>query len=312
MKVLGYSRYNLFGGSYGVPMSVAIIRLFPEKVRSATLVGGPGISASELLKMDVPNFARALNLLFGKCKNDPKCRELYPDLESDFYHVYQKLKRDPLTLKVDTAEFRSSLFTLNSQDYINVIYWLLARETRVRYLPRLIQAFKNKEMEVIKRIIEREFGGLGSEGSRMGISVLCYDAYTHRSKKEWETAAESFPAALKEITYFLRPCEYWSGQYAPANWQMPFKSKVPAFIITGELDPMNPPEAGESFLQWFENAQHVTIPGMAHIPPSAREEDCWTAMIRDFIRDPLEKVNKQCIAEIPDTKFIHALPKWAK
>lgn len=312
MTYLGYEEYNLLGGSYGVPMSAMIINLFPEKVRSASLVSGPYLNLKNIVRYDVPNFYNNLKRIFNLCSNDPKCSNNYPNLENDFYNVYESLKADPLVLTVDTSKFRSPTFTLNSQDYIRIMYYLQTKESRIKRFPRFIQAFRNQEMDVIKNLVEREFGGINSTGSRMGILVHCFDSYTENSFNEWRKEAEPYPQALSEIKYYLRPCEYWTDKAAPDDLRIPFKSNVPTLLISGELDPMNPPEASDSFIPWFQNAQHVMIPGMGHMFPTERENFCWTEMIQRFITHPLQKVDTSCVSAIPEFKFDLKLPNWAK
>lgn len=312
MTALGYDKYNLLGGSYGVPMSTMIINLFPDRVRSATLVSGPYLNLKDIVRYDVPNFYNNLERIFNLCSNDPECSKKYTNLKDDFYNVYERLKSNPLILTVDTSKFRSPTFTLNSQDYIRIMYSRQTNESRIRSFPRIIQAFRDQEMNVIKNLVEWEFGGLNSNASRMGILVHCFDSYTESSFDEWEKEAEPYPQALSEIKYFLQPCEYWTDAAAPESLRQPFKSDVPALLISGELDPMNPPEASESYIPWFENAQHIMTPGMGHMFPTERENFCWTEMIQRFIAHPLQKVDTSCVSAIPEFKFDLKLPKWAK
>ena len=312
MNALGYEKYNLLGGSYGVPMSTMIINLYPDRIRSATLVSGSYLNLKDIVRYDVPNFHNNLEHIFKMCSEDPECAEKNPNLKDDFYKVYESLKAEPLTMKVDTTEFWSNTFTLNSQDYIRIMYSRQTNESRIRNFPRVIEAFKNQEMNVIKNLVEREFGGLHSNASRMGILVHCYDSYSESSYDEWKQEAEPYPQALSEIKYYLQPCEYWTDETAPDSLRLPFKSNVPTLLISGELDPMNPPEASESYIPWFVNAQHVMTPGMGHMFPTERENYCWTQMIHDFIDYPLQAVDTSCVSAIQEFKFDLKLPKWAK
>ena len=312
MTTLGYEKYNLLGGSYGVPMSTVIINLYPDRVRSATLVSGSYLNLKDIDRYDVPNFHNNLENIFKMCSEDPECAGKYPNLKDDFYKVYESLKTEPLIIKVDTTEFRSNTFIINSQDYIRIMYSRQTNESRIRNFPRVIEAFKNREMNVIKNLVEWEFGGLNSTASRMGILVHCYDSYTESSYDEWKQEAEPYPQALSEIKYYLQPCEYWTDEAAPDSLRLPFKSNVPTLLISGELDPMNPPEASESYIPWFENAQHVMTPGMGHMSPTERENFCWTQMIQYFIDHPMQAVDTSCVSTIPEFKFDLKLPKWAK
>ena len=312
MTALGYKEFNLLGGSYGVPMSAMIINLFPKKVRSATLLSGTHINLKDVVRYDVPYFYNNLKSIFELCAEDPQCSKKYPTLEDDFYVVYERLKDQPLTFTVDSTKFRAPIFTLNSQDYIRTIYWQQTKETKIRYFPNVIQAFKDEDITVIRHMVERNLGGINYDDSRMGMLVHCFDSYTENSLNEWKKEADPYHPALSEIKYFLQPCEYWTDEAAPESLRQPFKSDVPALLISGELDPMNPPEASESYIPWFENAQHIMTPGMGHMFPTERENFCWTEMIQRFITHPLQKVDTSCVSAIPEFKFDLKLPKWAK
>jgi pimeloyl-ACP methyl ester carboxylesterase len=229
---LGYERWNLFGISYGTPLARAVMRLDPEATRSAILAIGPGPIATDLLRMDIPFFARALERVFRGCAAEPPCHEAFPDLKEEFYQIHASLKEEPMTVQVDSGQFRRDTFTVNSQDYILMIYRLLGSEAQVAHLPSVIRAFGERDPEVVRRLVERDYGGLSSSFSvGMANSVMCYDAHTPRSWNERREAAAPYPPALAEIKYFLLPCNDWSTQRATEDERTPFRSTIPTLVV---------------------------------------------------------------------------------
>jgi pimeloyl-ACP methyl ester carboxylesterase len=310
-EALGYERWNIMSGSYGVPFARAAMRADPDGIRSAVLAIGPGPDLTGLLRRDVPFFARALERVFQGCAAEPPCQEAFPDLEGDFYQTYEALRERPMTLSVDRQEFRSPTFTVNAQDYVRAVYWQLADAGDAAHVPGLVGAFRDRDVDVVRRVVEDAYGGLTSRSSRMGLSVMCYDAHTPASRREWEEAAAPFHPALAEIENFLLPCEDWSGERASVDERSLQTSEVPALIITGEFDPMNPPVTGEEHLRWLPNGHHVAIAGMAH-GPSGRSGPCWSALIRAFFEAPRQAPETTCVEELPEVRIVPEVPAWAK
>jgi pimeloyl-ACP methyl ester carboxylesterase len=308
-QALGYAQWNLMSASYGVPFARAAMRLDPEGIRSAVLAIGPGPVITELLKRDIPFFARTLERVFRGCAAEAACAEVFPDLEGDFYRAYASLLEEPLTVSVDPRAFHGPTFTVNAQDFVRMIYWELTSETSVAHLPALIGAFQDRNEEVVRHMVERGYGGLTSNSSRMRTSVICYDAHTPESRREWEEAAAPFPPALAAIEYFLLACEDWTEERASMEERGPHRSEIPALVITGEYDPMNPPVTGEEQLRWLPNGHHVVIPGMGHMP-TARSAACWGGVIEQFVGDPTNRPDDSCTKELPPVRMGPDLPGW--
>lgn len=311
-EALGYDRWNLLAASYGVPFARALMRLDPDGVRSAVLAIGPTQDLTRLQARDVPFFARALDRVFEGCAARASCRERYPDLRDEFYRTYEALDERPLTVPVSANDFRSSRFTVNSHDYVRTVYAQLWSESDVSHLPALIRAFGDRDTAIVREVVEREFGGVGSDFSwGMMYSVDCYDAHTPDSRTDFREAAAPFPSPLAEIEFFLRPCPYWSTARAPAEERAPLRSSIPALVLDGEFDPASPPAVGEKALQGLSEGHHVTIPGMSHMP-GPRSAECWASVIENFFERPDRRPDADCTEELPEVKILPELPPWAR
>jgi len=213
---------------------------------------------------------------------------------------------------VSADDFRSSRFAVNAHDYVRAVYAQLWSESDVPHVPALIRAFGNRDTAVVREVVEREFGGLGSDFSwGMMYSVDCYDAHTPDSWSDFREAAAPFPSPLSDIEFFLRPCPYWSDARASAEERAPLRGSVPTLVLDGEFDPASPPAVGEESLQRLSAGQHVTIPGMGHMP-GPRSEECWASVIQDFFERPERRPEADCTEELPEVKVLPELPPWAR
>jgi len=79
---LGYERIDLNAASYGTTLALRYIQDFPDRVRSAVLVGAAPADKMPPAHHAV-NAKRGLDLLFDACAADPDCARQYPDLRAE-------------------------------------------------------------------------------------------------------------------------------------------------------------------------------------------------------------------------------------
>lgn len=312
-QALGYSEWDLFGGSYGSWLARNILREDPQGTRSATIMAGPPPDPTQLLTRDIPFFHRAMEHVFVRCEADPLCASRYPRLEQTFYETHERFERDPWTVTVRPAEFRRHRFTINGQDFIRMMYSLLG-DSDFLHLPAVVAAFHDRDGDVARSVVERQYGGLSSTFSTgMMYSVLCYDSHTSQSRADWERAAASYPAPLSEIRYFLAPCEDLHHARASAEERELIRSAIPTLIITAERDAMGPAEIGEEIHRLLPNSFHVVLPGAAHNAAfSPAYQPCLKEIVIHFLEDPTAPPTTGCLDALPQPTISTALPEWAQ
>src|SRR5204863_7656899 len=95
---LGYERIHLLGTSYGTRAALVYMRLHPERVRTATLIG----VAPTYLRMPMYHAqaaARAMELLLQQCEQNAQCHEAFPKIRDDWTSVLSQLGREPARVK---------------------------------------------------------------------------------------------------------------------------------------------------------------------------------------------------------------------
>jgi hypothetical protein len=65
------------------------------------------------------------------------------------------------------------------------------------------------------------------------------------------------------------------------NFRKPFTSQVPALLLSGENDPITPPENAERALKMFENGLHLDVPDHGH---GVIGRGCLPKLVETFIK----------------------------
>ncbi|HEX8448211.1 MAG TPA: alpha/beta hydrolase, partial [Allosphingosinicella sp.] len=98
-------------------------------------------------------------------------------------------------------------------------------------------------------------------------------------------------------------CSVWPKGKVPAGYYRPAVSKVPVLLVSGNLDPVTPPEWGEVALRRFPNGVHVVAPGGTHTPTSP----CIEGLARKLhATGSIKSLDVGCVAKDPIPPF--ALP----
>lgn len=104
--------------------------------------------------------------------------------------------------------------------------------------------------------------------------------------------ATAYPAPGGEATTYPAPAETGAPAPTPGAGEAPPgageidversfpRTDIPVLLISGELDPVTPPENGDAVAAIFPNSLHLVLPGMAHANFYA---GCVPSIIRDFL-----------------------------
>jgi pimeloyl-ACP methyl ester carboxylesterase len=90
----------------------------------------------------------------------------------------------------------------------------------------------------------------------------------------------------------------------PAKYRQPIKSDVPVLMLSGELDPVTPPQVATALLKWLPNGRQVILRNATHFP-----YECQDKLAREFIeRGTAKDLDVSCAAEIKRWPFLTSLP----
>jgi pimeloyl-ACP methyl ester carboxylesterase len=129
------------------------------------------------------------------------------------------------------------------------------------------------------------------------------------------TCAEDLPYISEEMTvretrgtflgdYRIRQqkavCTVWPRGKVPADVHELVRAGVPVFLLSGERDPVTPPEFGERVASRLPNSLHVVVPRGAH-----GGGECTDELIAQLIdRGTLAGLDPGCVRQAPPTSFM--------
>jgi pimeloyl-ACP methyl ester carboxylesterase len=299
---LGYERVNLYGLSYGTRAALTYLRLFPERVRAAILDGV--VPPTEALGLDVAADAqRAIDLVIARCSLDSRCHEAFPDLANDLDSVMERLEtaaevslRNPRTGETETLLFSREMAAYAirllsySQETASLVPLLLSSAARSDLAPLAAQFL----------IVTTQVSEAIAEG--MGISVVCSEDFPFLEEAAIEERNRgSYLGALQTDSIAL-VCPRWPRGEIPPDFKRPLESAAPVLLLSGEADPVTPPENGELTLsQLGPKALHLVARGQGHI---VIHRGCISDLVSAFVASgSFEGIDTSCVDRIAPSPF---------
>lgn len=292
---LGYRQANLWGGSYGTRLALALIGRHPERVRAAIL-DGVAPYENRLPLFFARDGQRALDLLFEHCAADAACATAYPDLAGRFAALLQRLRERPepvvlehpvtgerVEARVSYDAFVSTLRgVLYAPDVAVLVPWTIDQASRGNFEPMAAQA------------LALESGFSDSLSLGLFFSVVCAEDVPFITSGEVEAEASDTFFGTAQTNALIEVCRDWPRGEVPEGRRDPIRSDVPILMLSGELDPATPPVWAEVAGRTLTRSVHVVVPGVGH---GATSQGCVPELIDRFLThgDPAA-LDTSCVA----------------
>lgn len=301
-RTLGFNQINLWGGSYGTRLALEIMRRYPEDLRSVVLdaVYPPDVD----LYVEAPaNFQRSLTRLFESCAANPVCNEAYPDLEATLFNTVNELNAEPVLRRITNPYTGESYDALISGDALLSLVFQLLYDSKVRYfIPRIIYDVSQGDYNYL----EKAYGSLllsSSISSRgMMFSVQCHEELPFSSWDEYQKQIEihaqiagMYQGSILGDMIFPA-CEIWDAGTAQLEANQPVASQVATLILSGEFDPITPPDWGFQAAETLDNSFPYEFPGIGHGASVA--DKCPLSMMVAFLENPQLAPDDSCINQL--------------
>jgi pimeloyl-ACP methyl ester carboxylesterase len=291
---LGYGKINLHGASYGTSMAQVYWRRHPETVRSVMLTG------VALLKSYIPlahAYAgqRALDLLLADCAAQPECRAAFPDTRADLKTLKERIDKGVTVTVTNTST--------GERQEVRPVWGLVAEGIRflmygpsVGGLPLQIRKAAQGDLApLVQMSIERRLNITEGLYWGMDFSVTCAEDLPFITE---EMIARRTPGTYLgdyRIRQQKAACKVWPRGRIPADAHEPVHSDVPVLLLSGERDPVTPPEFAEEASRSMTNRLHVIVPRSGH----GGGGKCTDDLIRDFTdRASVQGLDPSCAATV--------------
>lgn len=292
---LGYEWINLWGGSYGTRAALVYARRHPERVRTVVLDGAAPFEIALPLH-NARGAQRALDRLVADCAAEPACRGAYPRLREEIAEVLAGLPVRTSLRHPRTG--RPVEMTVTRGGFASGLRGMLYTPAHASLLPWVIRSARQGDFAPFATL-SLETAAWSTETMSLGLtlSVLCSEDVHRIRDDEAEREVRGTFLGDFEIEAWRRMCERWPRGPVPSMDGPPLR--VPALILSGNLDPVTPPRWGEAMKKHFPGALHVVVPGTAH---NTSMTGCVPDLIARFIEQ--QEIDTSCVRKIRRPPFV--------
>lgn len=290
-KALGYQKVTLYGTSYGTRVAQEYMRRYPRSVRAAILDGV--VPPSLAMPTNYAEYSeRSLQRVLALCKVDQACRTAFPDPEGDLAAL---LKAAENGIDVGGDKLQRPLF---GEVFRNFLY-------SPSVYPRLPQA-----MHAAARGDWSHFGNMATRYARgirevylgMFLSVTCAEDLPRVDEKAIREESKGTVLGTYRLDQQLGACKVWPRAAVDAQMGKPVRSSIPTLIVSGEYDPVTPPEYGDEVARTLSRSLHVVFPYGSH---SGDMGGCLDQVLSEFIREgSVDALDTSCVKSATPPPFV--------
>lgn len=315
-QALGYSRVNLYGGSYGSLLAQVTAREHPAAIRSIVLWSVWPVEKSLLVDATTATADAVLQLL-ETCESDDACRQSYPELREVLFAVIDRLNAEPATITVtNPLDGVSYAASLSGDAVFSNLVGLLYQTQLIPALPQAIYDIYEGDYELMAKLISQNLVMYRAMSRGMTYSFVCTDDLIGRTPEDIirlkatlppQLAGRLGPDLIRKYGIF-GVCEHWPVQQASADVKRPLVSEIPVLLLEGDLDPVTPSAYARQVASHLPNSYFYEFPGIGHNILVSSE--CAREMAGAFLEDPSQEPDSRCVDELPGLAFdIESEPK---
>jgi pimeloyl-ACP methyl ester carboxylesterase len=301
---LGYETVNLYGGSYGTRAAQVYLRLFPERVRTVVLDGvvpqSLALGSEHAAKLD-----QSLYSVLAGCDADPKCGATFPGAADKLAALAHSLQEKPVDVTIEHPTTGQPVsLTFDREVLSSALRFLAYSSDTQAMLPLLIHeaATEQRFERLASQMLIATAGLQQSISQGMEMSVMCAEDYPWYPK---ESSANDFLMGDLLVRAARTQCEIWPQGPVPEGFHAPVTVDVPVLLLSGELDPVTPPEYGDQVAVHFPRATHLVAPGQGHIVST---RGCMGDLVSEFIiAGAAEGLETDCMARMSHTPYFISL-----
>ncbi len=306
-QALGISQWNLYGVSYGTRVALHYLRRYPQHSRSVVI--DAVVAPQKPIGPEIPLHAqRALNMLFERCENEADCAEAFPELAAKTTALFTSLKNNSRIVKYENISLGAlDDMEFNDQHLATTVRLLSYSSYGTAILPSMLNdASTNDNLAPFARQAAMQMTQLGGTmATGMHSAVICTEDAPYIDSMESRDQLQSTYLGDFILDAMIASCRQWPTGVIDNDFHDPVVSDVPVLALSGEADPITPPEYAELAIQSLSNARHIINPHQSHTQAPL---GCVPSIMSRFIdsADP-DGLNVDCLNRLsPPALFIDA------
>lgn len=298
-QALGYEQINLLGISYGTRAALVYARLYPQHVRTLVLdsVVPPGWALGESVDEDA---YRALDLIFFRCEQSPDCSASFPDIDGQFAALRDRLAAEPVVVNIDHPTSGEPVDVyLDAANLFTTLRLMAYGNESASLIPLFVHLANTEDRlePLAAQFVMLTESPEVSIANGMNLSVLCSEDVPFLPEEE-PGEHDYLSQGFEELRAY---CSVWPNQPIPVESFKPQPLDVPALLLSGEADPVTPPENAEQAVQFLPNSLSIVVPGTGH---NVLYRGCLPRLVRDFVESgSVEGLDASCVNQIQPLPF---------
>jgi pimeloyl-ACP methyl ester carboxylesterase len=262
---LGYDRIALFGVSYGTRLAQAYMRRHPARTKAVVIdgvlpfdVGAPVTYARGL--------QRSVDLMLAACRDREACRQANPQLAEDLASIVTRLDKAPARATVRPRTGDPVEVTLTRGDFAYAMRGMLYSPASANDLPPMIaRAAATGDLSEFAQRYWARATNLGRSIARgLHLSILCPEDVVHPTEAEATAAAAGTILGRHVFDDYRTACAIWPKGKIAQDFRAPVTANVPVLLVSGQFDPVTPPEFGDRVARSLPLARHIVVAGSGH------------------------------------------------
>jgi len=214
----------------------------------------------------------------------------------EFFDLVQQLNEEPVTFPITLKSGEKQDMLLNGDSLLGVTFQYLYITSILPFLPRLLDDVRNGNYALIGYLQGQLMSQYDEISYGMHFSVQCDEEVPFGTLDQIDAAIQQFPdfrvLASRDI---FNLCNAWGVGPAGAVEDQPVTSDVPTLVLSGQFDPITPPEWGQLAAQTLSQSVFIELPNAGH-GASLTGGDCPRNIVLAFFDDPTAKPDDSCIA----------------
>jgi len=299
-RALGYSKINLYGGSYGSRSAMVYLKMFGENANAAFI--GAHVPFEAKLPLFHPKGAQdALDRLFVECAADPACNAAFPSPRKDFQSAFDRLRAEPAIVEFKHPQTNAPVTArLTAERFAGAVRPMLYSLQTQRQLPLAFSRAAKGDFSTFATAAVFARGANMQLAAGMALSVMCSEDVARITPEDIARETKGTFLGARFVEERVEACARWPQGSLPPDHFASFKSGVAMLLITGSHDPVTPKWMTEAYASHFPNSRAFTVPAGHSLP----EERCLTGiMLQLFATADPNTVDLGCISTMKVPPF---------
>jgi pimeloyl-ACP methyl ester carboxylesterase len=300
-KAIGAEVWSLAGYSFGTRLAQTYAKRYPRRVRAVVLDGVVPFDA-ELTADLAPAMETSLDFVVRRCDSDTACRSRYPDTQRALVRIARKLDSATVNVSVSDSAGQTLSGPFGHWDFAYAVRGMLYGPLAASIPAWVHEAERTNDFSAFARVYWQRSRWVGDSTSvPLHLGVYCSEDLPFSDSAAAVRRAQGTLIGPRYYLEYRAGCSAWPMPRAAEEMRRPWSSDVPTLLISGERDPVTPPEYGARVARNLSRSRHIVIRGAGH----AEQSPCKTQVVAAFLNDPVKGVPaKTCLDQLDFPDFL--------